>query len=177
VAFSNILNPSAAALVAVLAAGCASGSANAVPQPFPKPVGGSAAAAGIANGPAGLVRVAVVGSALKFQGVPYRNGGSDPSGFDCSGFTQYVFAQFHVSLPRDVRTQWEAGVAIPAEQIAPGDLVFFSTTEPGPSHVGIALDDDQFVHAPSSNGVVRVERRHATYWASRFVGARRITLP
>ena len=55
-----------------------------------------------------------------------------------------------------------------------GDLVFFSTVAPGASHVGIALDDDEFVHAPSSNGVVRVERLTTTYWRTRFVGARRL---
>jgi cell wall-associated NlpC family hydrolase len=167
----------ACGLAALLAAGCAARSATAVPQPFPKPAVKTVDSAGVSNLPLSAAVAALVDTALRLQGAPYRNGGSDPTGFDCSGFTQYVFGQYHVALPREVRTQWDAGVLVPADRIARGDLVFFSTTEPGPSHVGIALDEDQFVHAPSSNGVVRVERRHANYWASRFVGARRVTLP
>ena len=146
-----------------------------MPQPFPKPAGETAGIT--SNGSVSVTVAALVDAALKLRGIPYRNGGSDPNGFDCSGFTQYVFAQYHVALPREVRTQYDAGVPVPADRIVRGDLVFFSTTEPGPSHVGIALDEDQFVHAPSSNGVVRVELRHSAYWASRFIGARRVTLP
>jgi cell wall-associated NlpC family hydrolase len=58
--------------------------------------------------------------------------------------------------------------------LQPGDLVFFSTTAPGPSHVGMSIGGDEFIHAPSTAGVVRVERLSGTYWAPRFVGARRI---
>ena len=61
-------------------------------------------------------------------------------------------------------------------EIAPGDLIFFSTVAPGASHVAIALGGDEFVHAPSSTGVVRVERLASTYWSQRFVGARRVEL-
>jgi cell wall-associated NlpC family hydrolase len=60
------------------------------------------------------------------------------------------------------------------DQLEPGDLVFFSTVAPGASHVGIAIGGDQFVHAPSERGVVRVEQLSATYWRSRFVGAKRL---
>src|SRR5262245_20163099 len=99
---------------------------------------------------------ALAGTALSLRGIPYVNGGSDPSGFDCSGFTQYVFARYGLALPREVREQYRVGKSVKAEELAPGDMLFFSTTEPGPSHVGIALGGDQFVHAPSSTGVVRV---------------------
>lgn len=173
-----ITTTSIAGVIAFGAAGCASKSARAVPQPFPMPP--AAAAHGIpptTQGAAVVDLAALIDTALKLRGVPYRNGGSDPAGFDCSGFTQYVFSQYHVPLPREVRTQFYAGAPVEPDRIARGDLVFFSTTEPGPSHVGIALDEDQFVHAPSSSGVVRVERRRASYWASRFVGARRVTPP
>ena len=108
------------------------------------------------------------------RGAPYRNGGSDPSGFDCSGFTQYVFAQYGVSLPRDVRSQFQVGKSVNAEDLAPGDVLFFTTTDPGPSHVAIAIGGDEFVHAPSSTGVVRIEHLSSTYWAPRFLGARRL---
>ena len=125
----------------------------------------------------GIDAYALVGLALSLRGAPYRNGGTDPTGFDCSGFTQYVFAQYGVALPREVREQYRQGKSIDTSDLAPGDLVFFSTTDPGVSHVAIVVGGDQFVHAPSSNGVVRVERLSSSYWSPRFVGARRIDRP
>jgi peptidoglycan DL-endopeptidase CwlO len=116
----------------------------------------------------------VSGTALEFRGTPYRNGGADPTGFDCSGFVWYVFGQHGLAVPRTVQDQFRIGESIPASDLRAGDLVFFSTTSSGPSHVGIVIGGDSFVHAPSSSGVVRVERLGASYWASRFVGARRI---
>ena len=117
---------------------------------------------------------AVVGTALALRGAPYRNGGADPQGFDCSGFTQYVYAQYGVALPRSVRDQYQSGQSIDPKDLAPGDLVFFTTTDPGASHVAIAVGGDEFVHAPSSTGVVRVERLNSSYWSPRFIGARRV---
>jgi cell wall-associated NlpC family hydrolase len=120
-------------------------------------------------------RAALVGTALDFRGVQYRDGGSDPGGFDCSGFTQYVFAQHGIQLPREVREQYRIGRDIDVAGLAAGDLLFFSTTAPGPSHVAIAVGEgDEFVHAPSSSGVVRVERLSSSYWSRRFIGARRL---
>ena len=113
---------------------------------------------------------------MKLRGVPYRNGGSDPSGFDCSGLVQWVFAKNGVMLPREAREQYGAGQKIRLRDVQPGDLVFFHTVSRGASHVGVVIGPDQFVHAPSSTGVVRVERITATYWARRFVGARRIDI-
>ena len=123
----------------------------------------------------GIDTYALTGMALSLRGTRYRNGGSDPGGFDCSGFTQYVFGQHGVSLPRDVKDQFDKGKAVKPADIAAGDLIFFSTVAPGASHVGIALGGDEFVHAPSSTGVVRVERLASMYWSQRFVGARRIS--
>lgn len=102
------------------------------------------------------------------------NGGSDPRGFDCSGFTQYVFNRAGATLPRETRDQFLVGRAVPQGQQRPGDLIFFATTEPGASHVGIALGGDAFVHAPSSRGVVRVEYLTLPYWSRRLVGIRRV---
>jgi peptidoglycan DL-endopeptidase CwlO len=118
---------------------------------------------------------ALVGTALALRGTPYLNGGTDPKGFDCSGFTQYVFSQHGLSLPREVREQFHVGKSVKTEDLAPGDILFFTTTEPGPSHVAIAVGGDQFVHAPSSTGVVRVEHLSSSYWSPRYLGARRIT--
>ena len=106
--------------------------------------------------------------------MPYRNGGSDPSGFDCSGFVQWVFAQNGFRLPREVRDQYQLGSAVDRDAVQPGDLVFFETVSRGASHVGIALGGNEFVHAPSSRGVVRVESFTIDYWRQRFVGARRV---
>jgi cell wall-associated NlpC family hydrolase len=117
---------------------------------------------------------ALAGTALGLRGIPYRNGGSDPSGFDCSGFTQYVFAQYGIALPREVREQFRVGKAVKPDDLAAGDIIFFTTTAPGPSHVAIAIGGDEFVHAPSSTGVVRVEHLSSSYWSPRYLGARRV---
>jgi cell wall-associated NlpC family hydrolase len=129
-----------------------------------------------ANAPEG-VTVAVtplLATALSYRGIPYRNGGSDPSGFDCSGFVQWVFAQQGRKLPREVRDQYQIGKEIDRDEVQPGDLVFFETVSRGASHVGIALGGDEFIHAPSSRGVVRIEKYSIAYWDSRWVGARRL---
>jgi cell wall-associated NlpC family hydrolase len=184
-------------LTTLCAAACAS--SGATPRPFPTPGGGRTAAPParptpevpspggatvppIAEGaipltPGAIDGYALAGTALALRGTPYVNGGADPSGFDCSGFTQYVFARYGLALPREVREQYRVGKSIKAEDLAPGDILFFSTTEPGPSHVAIALGGDQFVHAPSSTGVVRVERLSSSYWSPRYLGARRVTQP
>ena len=117
---------------------------------------------------------AVVQTALGFRGVPYRNGGSDPSGFDCSGFVQYVFAQHGLALPREVREQFAFGDEIEIADAREGDLIYFSTVAKGPSHVGMVIGGDEFVHAPSSRGVVRVERFSASYWKTRMVAVKRL---
>jgi cell wall-associated NlpC family hydrolase len=117
---------------------------------------------------------AIAGTALEYTGVPYRNGGADPSGFDCSGFVLYVFGRHGIDVPRQVRDQFRLGARVDRGRLRPGDLVFFSTVAPGASHVGIAVSDVEFIHAPSTRGVVRVERLDSSYWSRRFVGARRI---
>lgn len=117
---------------------------------------------------------ALSGTALSLRGAPYRDGGITPDGFDCSGFVRYVYQQHGVAMPRQVRDQFKVGKRINRDQLEPGDLVFFSTVAPGASHVGIVIGGDQFVHAPSEKGVVRVESLSQQYWGSRFVGAKRV---
>jgi len=116
----------------------------------------------------------LIDTALSFRGTAYRNGGSDPKGFDCSGFTQWVYSRHGVAIPREVEEQFKVGKKIKLDDLKPGDLVFFHTVSRGASHVGIFVADDQFVHAPSSKGVVRVESINSSYWSPRFVGARRV---
>ena len=163
-------------LAACLACASACASTGAVPRPFPTPGGSPPPVAAV---PSPETRTSfdgyvVTGTALALRGTPYRNGGTDPTGFDCSGFTQYVFAQHGVPLPREVREQFKFGRSVNPDEVAPGDLLFFRTGSHGASHVGIAVGGDAFVHAPSSTGVVRVEHYRAGYWARRYIGARRI---
>jgi len=108
--------------------------------------------------------------ALRFIGTPYVFGGTTASGFDCSGFVQHVFAMLGVSLPRTADAQYYAGSRIKGG-MKTGDLVFFQTYEPGPSHVGIYLGHGKFVHA-SSHGVM-VSNLSDSYWSSRYLGAKR----
>ena len=111
----------------------------------------------------------VVGIALQYLGIPYVWGGSSPStGFDCSGFTSYVFAQVGVSLPHHAASQYGYGTPVSYDQLAAGDLVFFS----GLGHVGIYIGSDQFVHAPHSGDVVRIS--YLSERSGSFVGGRRL---
>jgi len=114
--------------------------------------------------------------ALRYVGVPYRPGGESPdTGFDCSGFVRYVIGlATRLEMPRTVEDQFQVGMRIAGTEIRAGDLVFFSTVAPGASHVGIAIDSGEFVHAPATNGSVRIENLDAIYWRDRFVGARRL---
>jgi len=111
-------------------------------------------------------------SALRFLGVPYVFGGTSTSGFDCSGYVQHVFALLGISIPRTADAQYYSGSKI-VGAMRPGDLVFFQTYEPGPSHVGIYLGNGQFVHASSSHGVT-VSSLSDSYWAARYIGAKRL---
>jgi len=120
---------------------------------------------------------AVAEYALGFRGVPYRLGGDDPTGFDCSGLVRFVFAEYGVLVPRVVEDQYQVGEKVKPKDIKPGDLLFFSTKGAGPTHVAIAVGEDRFVHAPNSRGVVRVEALTSDYWGSHYIGARRITTP
>jgi cell wall-associated NlpC family hydrolase len=189
--------------VAVIGTGCASsGGMVYKPQPFPVPGGGGAVAVPapeearvppasvppprvpgrpgtppVSGLPAGATAdgYALSSTALSLRGAPYRNGGVDPAnGFDCSGFVRYVYQQHGVPMPRAVREQFRVGKSVDRDRLSAGDLVFFSTVAPGASHVGIVIGGDQFIHAPSERGVVRVEKLSAQYWASRFVGAKRV---
>lgn len=169
-------------LIVVVVASSACATTGGTPRPFPRPGSTEPPPASRPNGgaaPTGtpLLRAGgyeVSGTALSLRGTPYRNGGTDPGGFDCSGFVWYVFAQHGVAVPRTVAEQFGAGGSVAATDLQAGDLVFFATAGSGASHVGIVVGGDSFVHAPSSSGVVRVERLGAPYWASRFLGARRL---
>ena len=116
--------------------------------------------------------------ALNQIGIPYRFGGSSPEqGFDCSGLVQYVFNQgAGLALPRNTQAMSKVGAPVEADELAPGDLVFFDTLRRPYSHVGIYLGAHRFVHAPTSGGKVELVDMRERYWQSRFNGARRLDL-
>jgi len=116
----------------------------------------------------------VVEVALLLQGAPYRDGGFDPSGFDCSGLVHFVFAEAGMTLPRSAREQYEVGRPIGPDEIAAGDLLFFATQGSGPTHVAIALDATRFIHAPNERTVVRVDSLSTSYWRARLIAVRRV---
>ena len=116
------------------------------------------------------IAVSLTKNAMQFIGTPYVFGGTSPSGFDCSGYTQHVFAAIGIHLPRTADAQYYAGATIRGDLVA-GDLVFFQTYEPGPSHVGIYLGNGHFIHS-SSHGV-GVSALSERYWANRYLGAKR----
>jgi cell wall-associated NlpC family hydrolase len=108
-------------------------------------------------------------------GARYAWGGASPeAGFDCSGLVTYVYRQVGIDLTHSSYAQWDAGAPVPAGALQPGDLVFFSTWGPGPSHVGIYIGDDEFVHAGTPSTGVLVSSLTDPYWFSRYVGARRV---
>jgi hypothetical protein len=118
----------------------------------------------------------VVFRALSLLGVNYRWGGNSPeTGLDCSGLVRLVYADaLGLPLPRRSEEISRVGPAIATAELQPGDLVFFNTLRRAFSHVGIYIGNNQFVHAPSTGGSIRVESLDAQYWSRRFDGARRL---
>jgi cell wall-associated NlpC family hydrolase len=123
----------------------------------------------------------LVMQAMNFLGVPYRRGGNTADqGFDCSGFTRYVFENsIGLVLPRRADEQAKSSglLNVKREELKPGDLVFFNTMRRAFSHVGIYVGEGKFIHAPRAGGEVRVEDMRQAYWSKRFNGARRADLP
>jgi cell wall-associated NlpC family hydrolase len=111
-----------------------------------------------------------VGIAMQYLGVPYVWGGASPSGFDCSGFVMFVYAQLGVSLPHHAASQFNYGTPVSIDQLEPGDLVFFD----GLGHEGIYIGGGQFIHAPHTGDVVKISSLGDSWYAATFVGARRL---
>jgi cell wall-associated NlpC family hydrolase len=131
--------------------------------------GGGGGGGGGGNPPPGNYG-GVVGIAMQYLGIPYRWGGASPStGFDCSGFIMYVFAQVGVSLPHNAAMQYGYGAPVSRANLQPGDLVFFNSL----GHNGIYIGGNQFIHSPHTGDVVKISSLTGWY-DSTFYGARRL---
>ncbi|HZK43597.1 MAG TPA: NlpC/P60 family protein [Syntrophomonadaceae bacterium] len=116
----------------------------------------------------------LIGVASQYLGTPYRYGGQSPAGFDCSGFTSYIFNQFSIKMNRTAAGQYSHGIAVSKANLAVGDLVFFGGGK-GINHVGIYRGNGQFIHSSSPrNGGVINSSLSENYYAKSYVGARRI---
>ena len=115
----------------------------------------------------------ILKTASQYKGVPYVFGGTTPKGFDCSGYVQYVFAKNGIRLTRTADTQALEGKFVSKKNLKPGDLVFFTTYEPGASHVGIYAGNNLFWNATSSRGIM-LSNLTDSYWGPRYYTARRI---
>jgi cell wall-associated NlpC family hydrolase len=112
--------------------------------------------------------------AERYLGVTYVFGGTTPNGLDCSGLVYIVYQELGVQLPRTSRLQYQIGEVVEREDLREGDLVFFDTTGQGVSHVGIYLEDGDFINAASNPGKVMISNLSESYWDKRYLGARRV---
>lgn len=118
----------------------------------------------------------IIEFAAGYLGTPYAYGGQSPRGFDCSGFSSYIYKQFGYSLPRTAAGQYTLGTAIERSNLEAGDLVFFACSRSGIDHVGIYCDNNRFIHSssPRSGGVIYSSLSEG-YYAKYYIGAKRIT--
>jgi len=117
-------------------------------------------------------RQQIVDYAATLLGTPYVYGGSSPKGFDCSGFTQYVYAHFNISLPHSSSSQYKSSVTkISRSELQPGDLVFFSNGGSGVGHVGIYVGNGNFIHSPRPGRSVCYDSMDSSYYSSHYIGA------
>jgi cell wall-associated NlpC family hydrolase len=117
--------------------------------------------------PPATIAARAVHDALALRGAPYVYGGSTPAGFDCSGFTSYVYGKLGITLAHSSYDQWTSGPRVPRADLRPGDLVFFA----GLGHVGIYIGDGRFVHAPHTGTVVSVDRLSGSWYGAEYDGA------
>jgi cell wall-associated NlpC family hydrolase len=168
-------SPLLAGILAIALAACAGTPVSRGPSGQRQPDAASSASepANSPGIPSNSTRTEMVRLALSMRGQPYRFGGAAPGGFDCSGLVQYAANGAGIHVPRTAREQLHAGLAVSRGDLRAGDLVFMHLAHKE-LHVGIVIDDQNFVHAPSSGGYVRVDRLSAPLYAKGFLSARRI---
>ncbi len=159
-------------LTAVVAGALVLGGCRSTPMPPPRDAYPTPGAQG-----SGSTAARIVTSARAALGAPYRYGGADRRGFDCSGLTSWVFAAAGVALPRTAADQAGSGRWVGLDELTAGDLVFFSTADK-PDHVGLVVsaagEPLRMIHASSSRGVVETEVLHSDYWLDRLRFGRRV---
>ena len=118
----------------------------------------------------------IINTSKKYLGTPYRSGQTGPNGFDCSGFTQFVYKQHGINVTRTTKTQAKDGVLVARKDLQTGDLIVFKNTtrSGGISHVGIYVGDGQFIHSSSFGGGVKFDSINSNYYSPRFHSARRV---
>jgi len=144
------------------------------PTTMPSPKAPAATSTANSNKEPSQKALAIINTAKSYLGVPYVWGGTTPDGFDCSGFIQYVFNENGITLPWVTSDQYKAGTGISKSDLIPGDLIFFETYKAGPSHVGIYLGNNQFIHASSGKGEVTISNHTSTYYAEHYIGSIRV---
>jgi cell wall-associated NlpC family hydrolase len=127
------------------------------------------------TGTAFAANESLVSKAKSLLGIPYKFGGTTKSGFDCSGFLNYIFKSQKVSLPRTANDMYHRGTPVSRSQLRTGDLVFFKTSSRSAvTHAGMYIGNGKFIHSSTSNGVSISSINDRYYWGSRYVGAKRI---
>jgi|GEM_PF-1940158 cell wall-associated NlpC family hydrolase len=117
----------------------------------------------------------IVAVAREMIGQPVVWGGASlAQGFDCSGLVQYVYKRAGINLPRTADLQFLVGRTVSVSSLQPGDLVYFTTYEPGASHVGIYIGGNKFIHTSFSKGIVAIADINDSYFVQRYYGAKRV---
>jgi cell wall-associated NlpC family hydrolase len=167
-----VIRTALAAALSILLAACASTSLRTGNRPDSHGMPGAQNSSGVTR-PARDPRVAMVDLAKSMLGQPYRWGGAAPGGFDCSGLVVYAAGRAGVPMPRTAHEQLHTGTPIARREVHEGDLVFMHLAHKE-LHVGIAIDDERFIHAPSAGGHVRIDSLAAPPYARGYMSARRI---
>ena len=167
---ARILRAALTAAASIALAACATTSlkTTAPPNSYGAPAAPASPAA-----PAADPREVMVDNAMSMLGQPYRYGGASPGGFDCSGLVVYAAGGAGVRVPRTALEQFDSGMPVVRGQLRMGDLIFMHLAHKE-LHVGIAIDKERFIHAPSTGGHVRIDSLDSPPYAKGFIVARRI---
>jgi cell wall-associated NlpC family hydrolase len=163
-----VIRPALAAVMIIALAACAGAppKADRPAEPYATP----------AERPPPDPRAVMVDLAVSMLGQPYRYGGAAPGGFDCSGLVAYAASGAGIRMPRTAQEQLASGMPIARRDLQAGDLIFMHLAHKE-LHVGIALDNERFIHAPSTGGYVRIDSLAAAPYSRGFTNARRIMAP